>query len=594
MVHCGARLRSVLCFQGAPAWWLVSKSRRAASVLLMLATPLLFLDSARSLFDAKYVAAGIGFFHTLIGACLCFVLSPKNLSTRQFQIAVFGWLVFTNAAVLLRLYEAPELIYRTRLIVVCAFASKITAVVLGLPLASTCAFVFYSYVLDTAAIHYARTYYGDSLSLGVDLTNVLLLAGFLANVLYHHVKLQALYDTEQQLIAEKEAVESLLSMVSDAAVWLGADGDSLLRSDGRFDELIGRNMKGGMLSDCFPQDFTEAERQRLRRAFSLDSCSAMKEPPRLIPTTLSCHPNVRINVDLFIVDRRTAMVNINRDGDPIAKLGFLVGIRITSKGDPLFERYLEAEQCSNARPSENMGFRLQEMPTVAQEGADMTSVPDDLSHHPQSSFSANSLTRGTSLDQGLVIPCGYEVLVQEAQGQLMPRAAESVKAGDTVYCVDVASCTPCFAIIGEIRPVASRPWYTVTVCPECCDEHFEVRVLDRWDLLFDIAGCLTWRSAQRIGRDVRYTLPVMDHETAGTGFSAWQHRVISVSGVQSKQLSMLRLQLHQASLALFVRDAFGVEYDVPFVAVAMRSPRQAHSKLVRCADSSDAFPIAHL
>jgi len=83
--------------------------------------------------------------------------------------------------------------------------------------------------------------------------------------------------------------------------------------------------------------------------------------------------------------------------------------------------------------------------------------------------------------------------------------------------------------------------------------------LDRWDVLFDIAGCLKWRSAQRIGRDVRYTLPVMDHETASSGFSAWQHRVISVGGVQSKQLSMLGLQLDQPSLALFVRYAIGVE-----------------------------------
>ena len=48
-----------------------------------------------------------------------------------------------------------------------------------------------------------------------------------------------------QLKAEKQAVEALLGMVCDSSFWLSSDGDTVSRSEARFDAMMGSIMVVG-------------------------------------------------------------------------------------------------------------------------------------------------------------------------------------------------------------------------------------------------------------------------------------------------------------------------------------------------------------
>eukprot|EP00419_Tripos_fusus_P015519 CAMPEP_0172753630 /NCGR_PEP_ID=MMETSP1074-20121228/156360_1 /TAXON_ID=2916 /ORGANISM="Ceratium fusus, Strain PA161109" /LENGTH=90 /DNA_ID=CAMNT_0013586351 /DNA_START=22 /DNA_END=290 /DNA_ORIENTATION=+ len=50
---------------------------------------------------------------------------------------------------------------------------------------------------------------------------------------------QTLYQNERRVTIEKEASESVLSMLCDATFWLAADGDTLVDSDHRLEGIIG-------------------------------------------------------------------------------------------------------------------------------------------------------------------------------------------------------------------------------------------------------------------------------------------------------------------------------------------------------------------
>eukprot|EP00747_Dinoflagellata_sp_TGD_P221182 gnl/TRDRNA2_/TRDRNA2_93054_c0_seq2.p1 gnl/TRDRNA2_/TRDRNA2_93054_c0~~gnl/TRDRNA2_/TRDRNA2_93054_c0_seq2.p1 ORF type:complete len:762 (+),score=96.95 gnl/TRDRNA2_/TRDRNA2_93054_c0_seq2:60-2345(+) len=143
------------------------------------------------------------------------------------------------------------------------------------------------------------------------------------------------YDMHQDLEVEKGAQQLLLSMVSDAVFWLATDGDTVLFSDKRLDNVMGKSMQGELLSHCIP----ECERERHRGILAgFTNEEPMTTTVRLLHTTLLRSAAPPATAELFIVDRRSSFTTRpNQTSGPGGKLGlaaarhtrgFLIGLRL--------------------------------------------------------------------------------------------------------------------------------------------------------------------------------------------------------------------------------------------------------------------------
>eukprot|EP00401_Gymnodinium_catenatum_P066057 CAMPEP_0117468904 /NCGR_PEP_ID=MMETSP0784-20121206/6419_1 /TAXON_ID=39447 /ORGANISM="" /LENGTH=348 /DNA_ID=CAMNT_0005262933 /DNA_START=575 /DNA_END=1621 /DNA_ORIENTATION=+ len=186
-------------------------------------------------------------------------------------------------------------------------------------------------------------------------------AVYLAISQQQHISLRALYDTEEQCKAKKNAAESLaqqlqkekhatetllaqlqeeqaaseailvqlrdeqatlaslLGMVCDASLWLSTDGDVVVHSNQRLDALVGCSMAGIPLSSII----IESERARFIAALENASSSTV----HLLPTSL-LRPgsNVKVDFEIFIVRRKQS-----RPTD--SSLGYLLGLRLLGAVD---------------------------------------------------------------------------------------------------------------------------------------------------------------------------------------------------------------------------------------------------------------------
>jgi len=119
------------------------------------------------------------------------------------------------------------------------------------------------------------------------------------------VSSHSLWSVQEELKAEMAASESLLSMVCDATAWVDGDGDTVLRSNARLDEILGSRMEGRLLSGSV----SATEHCRLQGAFlscRVDWQQSCDQRPTavLLPTTFLRQTAPPINADLFIVHRR--------------------------------------------------------------------------------------------------------------------------------------------------------------------------------------------------------------------------------------------------------------------------------------------------
>jgi hypothetical protein len=150
-------------------------------------------------------------------------------------------------------------------------------------------------------------------------------------------------DASQTLLAElkfeKQALEALLGMISDASCWLSSDGDTVTRSETRFDALVGRSMVGQSLCSRVPC----SEHGRLRGAFYVED-AVLASPVRLLTTSIQ-QEGTLANVDLFIVDRRYS------SPDPSNALGYLVGLRLSQPEASLDQRVTPWADEPNSQPS---------------------------------------------------------------------------------------------------------------------------------------------------------------------------------------------------------------------------------------------------
>jgi len=186
-------------------------------------------------------------------------------------------------------------------------------------------------------------------------------AVYLAISQQQHISLRALYDTEEQCKAKKNAAESLaqqlqkekhatetllaqlqeeqaaseailvqlrdeqatlaslLGMVCDASLWLSTDGDVVVHSNQRLDALVGCSMTGIQLSSII----VESERERFTAALEIAASSTVYLLHTAIRRPGSC---AKVDIDMFIVRRK-------QSGPTDSSLGYLLGLRLPGAVD---------------------------------------------------------------------------------------------------------------------------------------------------------------------------------------------------------------------------------------------------------------------
>ena len=93
---------------------------------------------------------------------------------------------------------------------------------------------------------------------------------------------RSLWEAQQQLILEKGACESLLSMVCDGIAWVDGDGDTIIRSSPRLNEILGPTWKGRGSPTKFPRVRAQGSGEHSQVAEAMGS----SDPPvASLPTT---------------------------------------------------------------------------------------------------------------------------------------------------------------------------------------------------------------------------------------------------------------------------------------------------------------------
>mmetsp|Transcript_33608 Transcript_33608/g.85110 ORF Transcript_33608/g.85110 Transcript_33608/m.85110 type:complete len:643 (+) Transcript_33608:56-1984(+) len=131
---------------------------------------------------------------------------------------------------------------------------------------------------------------------------------------------------EGQLACEKEAAEALISRLCDSGgIWLAHDGDTVVSSDARFDEITGIPMAGTRLSQHLA---SVDDARKLEHALKMRPLQCLAEPVVLISVMLERSQMPPTKVDLFIADRRRSVSLANEAGLDSSQPGYLLGLRL--------------------------------------------------------------------------------------------------------------------------------------------------------------------------------------------------------------------------------------------------------------------------
>eukprot|EP00929_Paragymnodinium_shiwhaense_P013033 TRINITY_DN120898_c0_g1_i1.p1 TRINITY_DN120898_c0_g1~~TRINITY_DN120898_c0_g1_i1.p1 ORF type:complete len:934 (-),score=176.49 TRINITY_DN120898_c0_g1_i1:99-2900(-) len=135
------------------------------------------------------------------------------------------------------------------------------------------------------------------------------------------------HDQQAFLLSEVEAQEALLAILCDCAIWLAPDGDTVLKADVRFEQLVGG---AAFVGGPFSWKLSEASGDLSRFRAALDR--ARWPVPELVPVSLlsTGEGGGSVKVELFIVDRRAAKASdtmAQAFGFEEQAQGFMVGIR---------------------------------------------------------------------------------------------------------------------------------------------------------------------------------------------------------------------------------------------------------------------------
>jgi hypothetical protein len=299
-----------------------------------------------------------------------------------------------------------------------------------------------------------------------------------------HTQWTTLINSQQALVEEKAAQETLLFMLCDSCVHIDVDGDMIIQSARNFGTMMGQEVKGTKLSDYLPDG--KEEKSRVVEAFA----RARFSPVNLPMTLLSRWAENRM--DMFIV-RRSAMLP---DSGQEREFGFLVGFRFAGDGidrfagdeiDTIDSGSDHPQYCSARAPREGGSFsgklfgsangstnehhpmRQPKVEAVPSEWDLETSsgfhfwndggpeLPAEMCH----SKLGPKAKAGTASSS----PCEPQTAVVWSDRCALPKLAGTVSAGERILCYDNIANTMAYATISSTpsKAEANIDWLTVTM-----------------------------------------------------------------------------------------------------------------------------------
>mmetsp|Transcript_61371 Transcript_61371/g.182846 ORF Transcript_61371/g.182846 Transcript_61371/m.182846 type:complete len:846 (+) Transcript_61371:3-2540(+) len=263
----------------------------------------------------------------LVCATAAFVLAKHCRITAAIEqlLALGTFLVVATigSCLMFFLEDSPGIIVRTHTNNSAIW--KPVPAIFGFPILPSAVFIVWTLLADIFSWALYERYYlnGDDLGVGKfrqNVTSFTLAVGWLAVAIMNSRRLFAVWDAQEALSAEKALMESIISIMCDATFWLSDDGAKILRSDFRFNMILGRDFAGEDVRLVVADE--ELERFQL-------SLTQARQAPLLLPATLVAQTRARTAVELFIVGNRD--INTSDGKTP----GFLIGVKVATSMDSM-------------------------------------------------------------------------------------------------------------------------------------------------------------------------------------------------------------------------------------------------------------------
>jgi len=287
--------------------------------------------------------------------------------------------------------------------------------------------------------------------------SLLVTGAFACSAVFQNHRMHSLHSVLVELASEKNAFQSLLSMVCDATVWLAADGSCILRCDKRFDMIMGKPMQGVPLVEMVFNP--EEEVARLRQVFLQDREAGgyILPPVVLLPTTLHTATGPAA-ADFFIVHKQSEHQAVAHQ---LHRNDILVGVRLNEQaGVPS-----AAPPPSTCCAVQEEGVLCWDPRSKAHSEAE-ASAPF-LSSHSWSGYSAPAVLLGLLHDQESVFAStphlcaeGGDCLPGTAVAWIdkcsVPRPLHDISTGEQILCYDNLGAKLTYAKVLKVAPAGKK------------------------------------------------------------------------------------------------------------------------------------------
>lgn len=263
----------------------------------------------------------------LFGGFLAFVCRIKWFSC--IELLIWGILCLLATA---STCTSSDIIVRHRGNMLCLCMSLGLPQYFGMPWRSYIPYALWVVGLNIGALYLLSCTYDEVIPLRIYRTVVMYAVFYIGLGRQQQRFFSMLYDAEQAVAFDRDAAESLVSMFCDAHLWLASDEETVISSDHRFNNLIGRDMIGEAISCCFCT--AGEDLSRFQKVLSEAPLGSKPAPVTVLSVALNASGR-DVAVDMFIVGCRSSRGGLKKRGDR----QYLIGI--CAKGE---EEYIPAQR----------------------------------------------------------------------------------------------------------------------------------------------------------------------------------------------------------------------------------------------------------
>eukprot|EP00927_Polykrikos_kofoidii_P082764 TRINITY_DN8311_c0_g1_i1.p1 TRINITY_DN8311_c0_g1~~TRINITY_DN8311_c0_g1_i1.p1 ORF type:complete len:719 (-),score=87.58 TRINITY_DN8311_c0_g1_i1:41-2197(-) len=193
-----------------------------------------------------------------------------------------------------QVFHTPNMMTRQRSAAIVLIAWKHIPAFFGLLRCASSCILVWSFSLDVVNLYCMAHYYADAFSVGVIINAFMWFLIYLGASCIHYSWLVGFHSARQDVLAESNAMHSMLSILCEFNVQLDGDCDTVLRSHPVFDEMAGKTMESRRLSEELMMSADETIGLQ-------DACARSLESPLLFPTTMGKLSSVHVGKELVVV-----------------------------------------------------------------------------------------------------------------------------------------------------------------------------------------------------------------------------------------------------------------------------------------------------